>query len=88
VEHDIQVASLERFAAGTASREEARAITRHLLRQCTICAQRLRCLLWPSAPRAAEVPAVGVRREGEGIAMRRSLSRSGYNRNESGRVYT
>jgi hypothetical protein len=48
VEHLIQEDSLERFAAGTASRDEARAITRHLLRECPICARHLRDLLRPS----------------------------------------
>jgi hypothetical protein len=47
VEHLIQEDSLERFAAGTASRDEARTITRHLLRECPICAGRLRELLRP-----------------------------------------
>ena len=48
MEHLIQEDSLERFAAGTASRDEARAITRHLLRECPVCAGRLRELLHPS----------------------------------------
>jgi hypothetical protein len=58
VEHDIQDASLERFAAGTASREEALAITRHLLRECPICAERLRSLLQPSIEAADYGPAL------------------------------
>ena len=58
MEHDIQDASLERFAAGTASREEARAITRHLLRECPICAERLRNLLRPSVEGADYGPAL------------------------------
>ena len=47
MEHDIQDASLERFAAGRASREEARTITLHLLRDCPVCAERLRSLFRP-----------------------------------------
>ncbi len=53
MEHDIEDASLERFAAGKASREEARAITRHLLQECPVCAERLRNLLGPSVAAAA-----------------------------------
>jgi hypothetical protein len=58
VEHDIQDASLELFAAGRASREEARAITRHLLRECPICAERLRKLLRPPVEGANYGPAL------------------------------
>ena len=58
MEHDIQDASLKRFAAGTASGEEARAITRHLLRECPICAERLRSLLRPSVEGADYGPAL------------------------------
>ena len=58
MEHDIQDASLKRFAAGTASREEARAITRHLLRECPFCAERLRSLLRPSVEAADYGPAL------------------------------
>lgn len=47
MEHTIQEASLQRFAAGTASGAEARAITRHLLRGCPLCAGRLRDILRP-----------------------------------------
>lgn len=58
MEHEIQDASLERFAAGTASREEARAITRHLLRECPVCAERLGNLLRPSVEGADYGPAL------------------------------
>jgi hypothetical protein len=58
VEHDIQDVSLERFAAGMASREEARAITRHLLQGCPLCAQRLRNILRPSVAAADYGPAL------------------------------
>ena len=58
MEHDIRNASLERFAAGMASREEARAITRHLLRECPVCAARLRSLLRPPVDRADYGPAL------------------------------
>lgn len=50
--HDIQDASLERFAAGRASREEARAITRHLLQECPVCAEHLREILRPGVAAA------------------------------------
>jgi hypothetical protein len=58
VEHDIQDASLERFAAGRASAEESRAITRHLLRECPVCAKRLRNILRPSVAAADYGPAL------------------------------
>jgi hypothetical protein len=58
VEHDIQDAGLERFAAGKASREEARAITRHLLQECPVCAERLRNILRPSVAAADYGPAL------------------------------
>ena len=35
---------LERFAAGTASRSECRAVVRHLLARCGTCAGRLRSM--------------------------------------------
>jgi len=54
----IQNESLERFAAGTATREEARAITRHLLRGCAACAVRLRGLLRPPVAAADYGPAL------------------------------
>ena len=58
MEHDIQDASLERFAAGKASREEARAITRHLLQECPVCAERLRNILRPPVAAADYGPAL------------------------------
>jgi len=58
VEHDIQDASLERFAAGKASVEEARAIMRHLLNECPVCAKRLRGILRPSVAAADYGPAL------------------------------
>ena len=58
MEHDIQDVSLERFAAGKASREEACAITRHLLRQCPFCTERLRNILRPSVAAADYGPAL------------------------------
>ena len=60
MEHQIQKNSLERFAAGTASRDEARAITRHLLRECPICAGRLRELLRPPVQGADYGPSLDV----------------------------
>jgi hypothetical protein len=58
VEHDIQDASLELFATGRASREEARAITRHLLQECPVCAEHLRKILHPSVATADYGPAL------------------------------
>ena len=42
MEHSVSRASLERFAAGHASREEKRLIVAHLLKSCTTCAAALR----------------------------------------------
>lgn len=58
MEHAIQEASLERFAAGIASQEESRAITRHLLKGCSLCAERLRGILRPSVAAADYGPAL------------------------------
>ena len=41
--------TLKRFAAGTASREESRAVVAHLLKGCSACAQKLRKLMEPDA---------------------------------------
>ena len=50
VEHPISQASLERFAAGTATREEGRVIAIHLLKGCATCAGVLRNLDRDRAP--------------------------------------
>jgi len=42
VEHSVSRASLDRFAAGNASREEKRLIVAHLLKSCATCAAALR----------------------------------------------
>jgi hypothetical protein len=42
MKHPISRTSLERFAAGTASREEKRVILAHLLKGCATCAAALR----------------------------------------------
>jgi hypothetical protein len=39
--------TLKRFAAGTASREESRAVVAHLVKGCALCATRLRRLIDP-----------------------------------------
>ncbi len=39
--------TLKRFAAGTPSREEGRAVVAHLLRSCASCASRINRLLEP-----------------------------------------
>lgn len=41
--------TLKRFAAGTASREESRAVVAHLLKGCSSCARKLRLLMEPDA---------------------------------------
>ena len=44
---------LQRFATGTASREESRTVVAHLVKGCSLCATRLRRLIEPpcvSAP--------------------------------------
>jgi hypothetical protein len=40
--------TLKRFAAGTASREEGRAIVAHLVKGCADCARKLKSLMEPS----------------------------------------
>ena len=41
--------TLKRFAAGTAPREENRAVVAHLVKGCSACARRLRELMEPEA---------------------------------------
>jgi hypothetical protein len=41
--------TLKRFAAGTTSREESRAVVAHLLKGCSACARKLRQLMEPDA---------------------------------------
>jgi hypothetical protein len=41
--------TLKRFAAGTAAREESRAVVAHLLKGCSACARKLRELMEPEA---------------------------------------
>src|SRR5689334_4264999 len=41
--------TLKRFAAGTAAREESRAVVAHLLKGCSACARKLRQLMEPDA---------------------------------------
>jgi hypothetical protein len=46
--------TLKRFVAGTASREESRAVVAHLLKGCAPCARKLRELMEPeTVPRAS-----------------------------------
>jgi hypothetical protein len=45
---------LQRFASGTASREESRTVVKHLVKGCPACARKLRDLMEPKAvPRSA-----------------------------------
>jgi hypothetical protein len=50
--------TLKRFAAGTGSREENRAVVAHLLKGCSACARTLRLLMEPDpvARASYEVP--------------------------------
>jgi hypothetical protein len=41
--------TLKRFAAGTASREENRAVVAHLVKGCSACARKLRTLMEPES---------------------------------------
>lgn len=50
MEHRITRESLERFAAGSATREEGRDIAVHLLKGCATCAATLRSLDRSRAP--------------------------------------
>lgn len=50
MEHPISRESLERFAAGSATRDEGRAIAIHLLKGCGTCAATLRSLERNRAP--------------------------------------
>lgn len=40
--------TLKRFTAGTASREESRAVVAHLVKGCRTCSAALRCLMKPA----------------------------------------
>jgi hypothetical protein len=50
VEHPVSRDSLERFAAGSATRDEGRTIAIHLLKGCATCAATLRNLHRGRAP--------------------------------------
>jgi hypothetical protein len=50
VEHSVSRDSLERFAAGSATRDEGRAIAVHLLKGCATCTATLRNLARSRAP--------------------------------------
>jgi hypothetical protein len=41
--------TLQRFVAGTAAREEGRAVVAHLLKGCASCARKIRDLMQPDA---------------------------------------
>jgi hypothetical protein len=57
--HPISDRSLYRFASGTASREEGRAVVSHLLQGCAPCAQKLGAVTGFSASsRALQATAV------------------------------
>lgn len=45
--HPISESSLNRFARGTATREEGKTIVLHLLRGCSLCCGKLQALIGP-----------------------------------------
>jgi len=47
MKHPISESSLNRFACGTATREEGKSIVIHLLRGCSTCSRRLQALTGP-----------------------------------------
>lgn len=51
MEHAVSESTLKRFASGSATPEENRAVVRHFLRGCVSCAERLR------ESECAEIPA-------------------------------
>jgi hypothetical protein len=51
--HPVSDHSLQRFAAGTATRAESRAIVLHMLRGCASCAATLNAALYPEVPSGA-----------------------------------
>lgn len=59
--HPISDRSLYRFASGTASREEGRAIVSHLLEGCAPCAQKLGAVTGFSASARARQSSVTPR---------------------------
>jgi len=50
--------TLKRFASGTASREEGKAVVAHLLKGCADCARKLRCLIDTELLEAMEISIV------------------------------
>jgi len=48
VEHPSEE-TLKRFVAGSASRDESRAVVAHLLKGCALCARKIRALMEPAA---------------------------------------
>jgi hypothetical protein len=47
MKHPISESSLNRFASGTATREEGKTIVIHLLRGCSVCSRKLQALMGP-----------------------------------------
>ena len=52
MKHPISESSLNRFARGTATREEGKKIVIHLLRGCSVCSGTLQSLIGPMEPPA------------------------------------
>jgi hypothetical protein len=59
MEHPISESSLNRFASGTATREEGKKILAHLLRGCSVCSRKLQALLGPAEPAPVYQNALG-----------------------------
>ncbi len=50
MKHPISESSLNRFARGTATRDEGKSIVIHLLRGCSVCSRKLQALIGPVEP--------------------------------------
>jgi len=59
MDHPISDESLNRFAAGSATRQENRSIVAHLLRGCAVCAQKVRESVRPEVPEDAYESVLG-----------------------------
>lgn len=77
MEHPISESSLNRFARGTATREEGKKIVIHLLRGCSFCSGKLQSLIGPMAPPPAYPGALMKRNRPGGHLIDRRGARGG-----------
>jgi hypothetical protein len=63
MEHPISESSLNRFANGTATREEGRRVLAHLLRGCSVCSQALQERMGPAEQAPVYQEALGTFRK-------------------------